>query len=69
MEIGRRRRRIRIEDLETQIATLEAQLSDIALQLEDPPGDPEKIQHLGEDYVQIQNQINALISEWESLHA
>ena len=61
-------RQVRFEELETRIAYLERDLADISMQLEDPPEDAEKVQHLGEEYVEIQNEINALLDEWEQLH-
>jgi len=61
-------RQVRLEDLETRIAYLERDLAGISVQLEDPPEDAEKVQHLGEEYVEIQNEINALLDEWEQLH-
>jgi ATP-binding cassette subfamily F protein 3 len=61
-------RQIRLEAIETRIAYLERDLADISMQLEDPPEDAKKVQHLGEDYVEIQNEINALLDEWEQLH-
>ena len=44
------------------------QLSDLGQQLETPPADSDAVQQLGEDYVEIQNEINALLAEWEQLH-
>ncbi len=64
-----RRRRTRLADIENHIHELELQLADLGLQLESPPSDPEQVQRLGEDYVELQNMINALLSEWEQLHA
>jgi ATP-binding cassette subfamily F protein 3 len=61
-------RKVRLEEIETRIAYLERDLVGISMQLEDPPEDAEKVQLLGEDYVEIQNEINALLDEWEQLH-
>jgi ATP-binding cassette subfamily F protein 3 len=61
-------RQVRLEEIETRIAYLERDLSKISMQLEDPPEDARKVQHLGENYVEIQNEINALLDEWEQLH-
>jgi ATP-binding cassette, subfamily F, member 3 len=63
-----RKRRLRLTKVEEQIAELEVSLQDLASQLENPPKDPDKIQRLGEGYVQIQDEINALLDEWEQLH-
>ena len=62
------RRKARLQELEEEIAYLEARLSDLSDQLEVPPADPESVQQLGEDYVQTENEINALLREWEQLH-
>ena len=64
-----RRRKARLEQIESEIATLEARLAEISAQLESPPNDPDLVRALGEDYVQVQNEIHALVVEWESLSA
>ena len=61
-------RKMRLDEIETRIAYLERDLAGISMQLEDPPEDAEKVQNLGEEYVEIQNEINALLDEWEQLH-
>lgn len=63
-----RRRRRRLAEIESQVHELEAQLAKLGLQLESPPPDPVEVQRLGEDYVELQSMINALLSEWEQLH-
>jgi TolA-binding protein len=65
---GESRRKYRLQEIETQIAQLEKQLAALTLQLENPPADSQLVEELGEDYVQIQNEINALLAEWEQLH-
>ena len=64
-----KRRQTRLLEIESQIAALERQLANLGRQLESPPADTEIVQRLGEDYVELQNLINALLSEWELLHA
>jgi ATP-binding cassette subfamily F protein 3 len=64
-----RRRRARLQEIEIRITGLEEQLAALSLQLESPPDDLDKVQQMGEDYVQIQNELNALLVEWEGLHA
>ncbi len=54
--------------VEARIAELEANLAALAVQLESPPPDPQRVQALGEEYVETQNEIEALLSEWEALH-
>ena len=63
-----RRRRERLEEVEIRVAELERDLAILGRKLAAPPSDPEEVQRLGEDYVEIQNELEALIAEWESLH-
>jgi ATP-binding cassette subfamily F protein 3 len=62
-----RRRKKRIAEIEARITTLEARLAALGEQLEDPPDDLDEVQRLGDDYVEIQNELHALIAEWEQL--
>jgi ATP-binding cassette subfamily F protein 3 len=64
---GESRRMYRMHTLETRISELENQLAALTMQLEKPPADSQIVEELGEDYVQIQNEINALLAEWEQL--
>jgi ATP-binding cassette subfamily F protein 3 len=64
-----RRRKVRLQEVEARVDQLEEHLGAIAIQLENPPSDPVIVQILGEDYVQIQDEINALLAEWEQLHS
>jgi ATP-binding cassette subfamily F protein 3 len=64
-----RRRRTRLEEVETRVAELEAQLETISEQLTNPPDTPDIVLRLGDDYVEIQNELDALIVEWEQLHS
>jgi ATP-binding cassette subfamily F protein 3 len=63
-----RRRRNRLKAVEAEITDLEERLSALSRKLENPPADPGKVQRLGKDYVRLQESINALMAEWESLH-
>lgn len=63
-----RRRQQRLTEVETRIAELEKQLQLLARKLENPPSDPVKVQHLGQDYVAAQHAVEALMAEWEELH-
>ncbi len=65
---GESRRRFHLEQIETRIAELELQLAALSQQLENPPTQSDLVQRLGEDYVEVQNEINALLTEWEQLH-
>lgn len=63
-----RRRQARLQEIEAQITTLEERLSALTLVLESPPKDPDEVERLGVDYVEVQNEIETLLTEWESLH-
>ncbi len=62
------RRNARMREIEEEIAYLEAELAELSDQLQNPPTDSEWVQKLGEDYVEIENEIHALLAEWERLH-
>jgi ATP-binding cassette subfamily F protein 3 len=63
-----RRRMKQLQEIEKQIAGFESRLSELTHQLENPPADTVKVQRLGAEYVQVQEQINALMGEWEKLN-
>jgi ATP-binding cassette, subfamily F, member 3 len=63
-----RARHVRLQEVESRIAQLEEELARLRIQLEDPPADQQVVQELGEDYVQIQNELEVLVLEWETLH-
>jgi len=62
-----RKRANRLKEIEAQIAELEQQLANLGRQLENPPPDPARVQHLGGEYVRVQNEMEGLMSEWEGL--
>jgi len=64
-----KRRRVHLESLEEQITVLDHKLAVLARKLENPPADPTQIQRMGVEYVEIQNEINTLVAEWEGLHS
>ncbi len=64
---AQRRRKARLEEVENRVTELELQLSQISEKLAAPPADQEEVLRLGDDYVEIQNELEALIAEWESL--
>jgi len=66
---GESRRKFRLQEIEARIAELELQLAALSQQLEQPPAESDLVHQLGEDYVEVQNEINALLAEWEQLHA
>jgi len=63
-----RRRKARLEEVEAQITHLEKRLAELSRQLESPPPETQKVQQMGEQYMALQNEINALVAEWEGLH-
>jgi ATP-binding cassette subfamily F protein 3 len=63
-----RRRKARLEEVETLVASLEAHLDTLTRKLESPPPEPEKVQKLGQEYVRVQKELDGLLEEWESLH-
>ncbi len=62
-----RERQRRIEQLEGEIETLETQLAQVGLKLENPPVDAGKVQKLGEEYVRLQQAIDAHMHAWHAL--
>jgi ATP-binding cassette subfamily F protein 3 len=62
-----RRRISRLEDIETRVNELEAELSRVSERLAVPPSDQEEVIRLGDEYIEIQNELEALIREWEGL--
>jgi len=53
--------------VEKQIEDLEARLSVLAAQLENPPADPARVQKIGREYVKVQGELEDLMRAWESL--
>jgi transcription elongation GreA/GreB family factor len=62
-----RQRRERQQALETQIASLEDQLAALGRLLERPPADAGEVQRMGQEYVQLQHQLDACYEEWAGL--
>jgi ATP-binding cassette subfamily F protein 3 len=62
-----KRRQRRLEQLELEIELLENRLAALSRQLENPPSDPHSVQSLGEQYVEVQSEINTLVGEWGQL--
>lgn len=57
----------RLSEIEEEIQQLEPLQAAVGTKLESPPSDPEEVLRLGEEYVEIQNQIENLMSEWSRL--
>jgi ATP-binding cassette subfamily F protein 3 len=63
-----RRRRARLEEIEGLVETLEQQLEVLSRKLENPPVHLAELQKLGVEYVQVQSELDELMSEWEQLN-
>jgi ATP-binding cassette subfamily F protein 3 len=63
-----KKRRSRLKDVEERIAFLERELAVLARKLENPPADLAKVQRLGQEYADYQNEMEQLLVEWENLH-
>jgi ATP-binding cassette subfamily F protein 3 len=63
-----KKKRARINEIETQIDLLDDQLAALGRKLENPPKDAAKVQKLGNDYVKVQRALEDLMVEWEKLH-
>jgi len=62
-----RRKRARLQEIENQIAGLEAKLAEIGRLLENPPSNPGEVQKLGTQYESIQREMNEKLNDWELL--
>lgn len=62
-----RKKRAQLQELENKIATLEARLSVIGNQLENPPSDPAQVLKLGQEYNAIQHEMDEKLNHWEGL--
>jgi ATP-binding cassette subfamily F protein 3 len=63
-----KKRRQQLSQIEQRIASLEAELAELARQFESPPPNLEDVQRLGSAYVRCEQELEQLINEWESLH-
>jgi ATP-binding cassette subfamily F protein 3 len=64
-----KQRQARLAEVEGEITALETRLEKLARKLENPPPDVDKVQKLGARYLEIQTQLDDLLSEWEDLAA
>jgi len=65
---GDRRKHARLQEVETLIDQLEADLATLGHRLENPPKDTAKVQKLGIEYVRVQKLLETLMEEWGELH-
>ncbi len=63
----RRKAKERLISIEQEIHTLEQEQAKLAKELENPPGEGGAVLVLGEHYVDVQNQIEKLLSEWAEI--
>jgi len=66
-KMEQRKRQQRLQALETDISSLENRLALITRQLENPGGDATRIQRLGKDYVQLQQELEKKMEDWASI--
>jgi ATP-binding cassette, subfamily F, member 3 len=62
-----RKAKSRLSEIEGEIQELEARQETLSAQLEQPPEDQNEVLRLGEEYMDIQKKIDALMAEWETL--
>jgi len=62
-----RRKTAKKQELENQIAKLEAQLSEISEKLANPPKDAGVVIQLAKDYDLVQKEMDEKLAEWEAL--
>ena len=67
-KMEQRKRRQKIEALEDEIASLEAQLAVVARQLETPSSDLERIRRLGHDYTRLHTLLEDRMEAWGALN-
>ena len=64
-----RRRLAKMQELENQIAALEAKLAEISRKLENRAVDPGEVVKLGQEYQSVQNEMDLKLTEWEAIQA
>jgi ATP-binding cassette subfamily F protein 3 len=62
-----RRWKARLAEVENRVTKLELKLTTVSEKLAAPLDNSTEVQRLGDDYVEIQNELEALIVEWEQL--
>jgi len=62
------RRQKAVEVLESEIAELETQLKKVSLELENPPSDFNRVEALGQTYLDLQSQLEQRYAAWEALN-
>jgi ATP-binding cassette subfamily F protein 3 len=62
-----RRRLAKLQEVENEIAALEARLAELGARLASPPSNPEVVRRLGEEYAALQREMDEKLDIWESL--
>jgi hypothetical protein len=62
-----RRRVARLQELENNIAELEAALANLGGQLESPFVRPEEVIKIGKEYERLQKEMDEKLAEWEKM--
>jgi ATP-binding cassette subfamily F protein 3 len=62
-----RRRQAKMQELENQIADIEAKLAEISRKLENRAIDPGEVVKLGKEYQSVQKEMDSKLAEWEGL--
>ena len=62
-----RRRLAYLQEVENKVATLESRLAELGAKLSNPPDDSDALRKLGEEYTQVQDEMDAMLVEWEEL--
>lgn len=62
-----RKKKAQIQELENHIAALESRLAELARELENPPADLARVALLGQEYEQVQREMDEKLLEWEAL--
>jgi uncharacterized protein involved in exopolysaccharide biosynthesis len=58
-----------LQELENTIASLEGQLADLGRRLEQPPARFAETEELGRKYAAIQQRLDDMLTQWETLQA
>ena len=62
-----RRRLAYLQEVENKVATLESRLAELGAKLSNPPDDSDALRKLGEEYTQVQDEMDEMLIEWEEL--
>ena len=63
----RRQTLARMAEIENQIEDLESRQADLSMILQNPPADSNEVWQIGRQFVNLQEQVDTLMGEWEAL--